>query len=66
MQSSSPPPRASRPSIPFPTDYSICPICNLDHKHDVPRLDATERARIFHLHMDDHPVPPYDLIVSTR
>lgn len=61
---SSPPSRASRPS--FPMDYSICPVCNLDHRHDVPRLDAVERAAVLDLHLADHPVPPYDLIVSTR
>lgn len=58
-------PPSQRPSTPFPTDYSICPVCNLDHRHDVPRLDAEERLRILHLHLDDHPIPPYDLLVST-
>lgn len=64
MPPSTSPPRSSRPS--FPADYSICPVCNLDHRHDVPRLDAAERARILNLHLDDHPVPPYDLLVSTE
>lgn len=64
MPHSAPPGRTSRPS--FPVDYSICPVCNLDHRHDVPRLGAEERMRVLHMHLDDHPVPPYDLLVTTE
>lgn len=64
MPHSAPPHRPSRP--PFPTDYSICPVCNMDHRHDVPRLDSTERARIMNLHLDAHPIPPHDLLVASE
>lgn len=49
----------------FPADYEPCSVCNYDHEYDVPFLDAEERARVLHVHLADHPVPPYDLIVSS-
>lgn len=64
MPQSTTPPRSSRPSLPFPTDYSICSICNLDHRHDVPRLDAVERSRVLEAHVAVEALVPYDLLIA--
>lgn len=57
-------PQSSRPSVPFPTDYSICPVCNLDHRHDVPRLSQEERASVLRSHTSEGRVVPYELHVA--
>lgn len=49
----------------FPTDYEPCSVCSYDHAYDVPLLNADEYTRVLHLHLADHPIPPYDLIVAS-
>jgi hypothetical protein len=44
-----PPP--SKP-LPFPTDYSICPVCNLDHRHDLLNLSPGQKADVLQAHVD--------------
>lgn len=49
----------------LPTDYEVCGVCGFDHAYDLPYLDAETRVEVLHLHLDNHPIPPYDLIVSS-
>lgn len=48
---------------PLPDDYELCGTCGYDHAYDVPFLSESERSEAFHAHLDQHPVPPYDLLV---
>lgn len=53
------------PDQPLPKDYEPCGTCGYDHAYDLPFLSEQERRKAFHAHLDEHPIPPYDLIVST-
>jgi hypothetical protein len=49
-----------------PTDYEPCATCGFDHSYDLPVLDAETRIEVLQAHLAEHPIPPYELLVTTR
>lgn len=48
----------------LPADYEECGTCGCDHSYDYPLMTVEEQQRALLAHLDDHPIPPYDLLVT--